>query len=279
VRDLIRLAITLATVATVSALLLTGVYVLTDPVISEREEREYSEALEQYFPGFAEFVSEQINSRKYNIIYDSAGDIMGVMATIKQQGYDGYITYNLAIDADAHILGVSVVSHSETPGLGDVITTDAFKKQFYGKGFYDPLDIGVDVNVVSGATISTSSMIISIRNVLAEVGETYLGLETQEFDLSKIADGLYRGSTDGTYGIMTVEVEVASGHIKRIEVIDHHETVAYFVEAYPLIPEKIISEQKIEVDTKTGATLSSERIVNAVRIALLQGLVDTDRSD
>ncbi len=278
-REIIKLSVTLAVVATISALLLTGVYMLTDPVIQERQEREYCDALEQCFPGFAEFVSEEIYDSRYDIVYDSSGDIMGVMATIKQQGYDGYITYNLAIDSNTEILAINIVSHSETPGLGDVITTDAFKDQFIGKDFHDPLETGVDVDVVSGATVSTSSMIKSIRNTLNEVGEKYMGQEKKAFDVSKVPDGTYQGSVEGTYGIMIVEVEVASGVIQNIEILEQNETVSYFVEAYPLIPAKIIDEQKLDIDVITGATLSSERIINAVRNALKQGLADIDRGD
>ena len=50
------------------------------------------------------------------------------------------------------------------------------------------------------------------------------------------------------------------------------ETPTYFAESYPLIPERIMAEQSLDIDTKTGATMSAEGIVAAVRDALQKAL-------
>jgi len=268
VRDVLRLSITLALVAIASAALLTGVHNVTEPVIQEREERDYLEALERFFPEIDQFETEKINGDTYDLVYDQAGEKLGVMATVKTQGYDGTITYNLAINTDAEIIGILVVSHTETPGIGDIITTDNFQEQFIGKSFEDPIEPGEDVDIVSGATLSTGAMISSIRRTLNTVGENFLDMERQAFEFEDLDDGFYRGTVDGTYGPLTVEVEFREGRIQAIEIIEHNETEAYFVDAYPEIPQRIIEEQKLEVDVETGATLSAERIVSAVKNAL-----------
>ncbi len=267
-RDVMRLSITLAVVAIVSAAMLTGIYNLTNPVIRDREQSEYLEALERFFPDIDEFETEEIDGDQFDLVYDQGGEKLGVMATVQTQGYEGTITYNLAVDAEAEIIGILVVSHSETPGIGDAITTDNFQEQFIGKSFDDPLEAGDDVDAVSGATISTEAMIGSIRRTVITIGENYLGKERQAFGFEDLADGEYRGSVEGTYGDLMVEVEFRDGRIKSIEVIEQNETEAYFVEVYPEIPEKIINEQKLEIDVPTGATLTAERLKAAVRDAL-----------
>lgn len=267
-RDILRLSITLALVGILSASLLTYIHGVTAPIIAERQEAEYRQALELFFPDFDSFESEQQDGDYFDLIYDSSGNLIGIMSTIQQQGYDGYITYNLAVDGEGVILGLLIISHSETPGIGDIITTDSFKEQFIGKSYEDPITAGEDVDIVSGATVSTSAMISSVRRVAGVIAEKYLGQEKDTIDIAAIPDGIYQGSAPGLAGPLTVEVEVAGGVIVSIEVLEHSETPTYFIESYPLIPERIIAEQQLDVDTETGATLSAGSIVDAVRAAL-----------
>ncbi|MCJ7806072.1 MAG: FMN-binding protein, partial [Clostridia bacterium] len=192
----------------------------------------------------------------------------GIMSTIQQQGYDGYITYNLAVDSEGTIIGLLIVSHSETPGLGDVITTDVYQEQFIGKSFKDPITAGEDVDTVSGASVSTSAMINSIRRVIGVIAENYIGQKSETIDITQVSDGTYQGSAPGLGGPLTVQVKVADGLIISIEILEHSETPTYFIESYPLISDQIIAGQSLDVDTKTGATLSAEGIIGAVRAAL-----------
>ncbi len=271
-RNILKLSITLAVVGIISAALLTGVNNITAPIIAERQEAEYMQALEAYFPEIDSFESEQVDDNQFDKIYDSSGEMLGVMATIQQQGYDGIITYNLAVDPTGSIIGVLVVSHSETPGIGDIITTDGFQEQFVGKSHEDPIAAGDDVDSVSGATVSTAAMINSIRSSVGTIAENYLGFESATVDIAAVPDGTYQGSAPGLGGPVVVEVEVAGGAIVSIEVIEHDETPTYFIEAYPLIPDQIIAEQHFDIDTKTGATISAEAIIDAVQNALRQAL-------
>lgn len=277
-RNILRLSLTLGFVGVISAALLTGVNNVTAPIISERQEAEYMQALELFFPEVAGFESEEIDGNQYDVIFDENDNMIGVMATVQQQGYDGTITYNLALDENGVILGVRVVSHSETPGIGDVITTDGFQDQFIGKSFEDPLTAGEDVDIVSGATISTAAMINSIRNISGVVAENFLGFEAAVIDITEVPDGKYQGSAPGLNGPIVVEVEVSNGEITAIEVLEQSETPTYYVESYPLIPDQIIAEQSLDIDTETGATISAEGIINAVKNAL-QGALGIDMEE
>jgi len=268
VRDIVRLSMVLALIAVMSAALLTGIHNITEPVIKEREQREYIEALEQFFPELADYESEEIDGDTYDLVYDQDANLMGIMATVTTYGYEGEISYNLAVDDEGEIKGIIVTGHSETPGIGDVITTDEFQEQFIGKGYEDPIQAGEDVDTVSGATESTGSVISSVRRTVITIGENFLDKEGAGLNLPSVDDGVYLGSVEGTRGILTAEVEVLNGIINRIEIVEQHETDAYFVESYPLIPERIIEEQSLNVDTQTGATLSAERIIFAVENAL-----------
>ncbi len=267
-RDIIKLSLTLALVGIISASLLTAAHNVTDPIIQDRREADYRAALEDFFPGFDHFETEELDEGQFDLIYDEDGDIMGIMATVAALGYDGDIDYNLAFDSEGEIVGVRIIAHTETPGIGDVIERDSFKEQFEGKSYEDPITAGEDVDIISGATVSAAAMINSIRQTTQVVAENFLGVETVEVDIEEVPDGTYEGSAQGFAGPIVVEVEVSGGKIVRIEVLEQEETATYFVESYPLIPERVIEEQSLEVDTQTGATASAEGILDAVLDAL-----------
>jgi len=271
-RDIIRLSITLTLVGIVSAAVLTAFYNLTEPIIIARQEEDYRRALEQFFPGFDTFDTETLDEGDFDLIYDDDGDLMGIMATAIAMGYDGEIRFNLAVSDEGEIKGLRIVSHTETPGIGDVIERDSFKEQFVGKSFEDPITAGQDVDIITGATVSCVAMINGVRQTIGVVAQNFLGVEVEEVDIASVPDGVYQGSAQGFMGPIEVEVEVSGGEIISIEVIDHEETPTYFIEAYPLIPEQIKEQQSFDVDTSTGATASAQGIVDAVQNALLKAL-------
>ncbi len=82
-------------------------------------------------------------------------------------------------------------------------------------------------------------------------------------------DGKYTGSGTGRNGSLSVEVTVKNGAITTIEVGDNNETASYLEKAKGVIDD-IIAEQSTEVNTISGATISSRAIIEAVGSALAQ---------
>ena len=96
--------------------------------------------------------------------------------------------------------------------------------------------------------------------------------EPEEVDISAVPDGTYQGSAEGFKSTIVVEVVVEDGMIVAVEVLEHDETVEYFGDADPAIPDMIVGEQSLDVDTESGATASADGIVAAVRAALLSAI-------
>lgn len=85
------------------------------------------------------------------------------------------------------------------------------------------------------------------------------------FDMSKdLKDGQYEATVDGQEGPMTVKVTIAEGKISEVVVGDNKETEAIASGAIKDIPAKIVETNSVEVDSVSGATLTSERIKKAV---------------
>jgi uncharacterized protein with FMN-binding domain len=87
------------------------------------------------------------------------------------------------------------------------------------------------------------------------------------FDLSKVADGSYKASSQGYEGPLEVTVAVAGGKITSVKVTNHREK--QFYSALTDTPAKIIAMQGVKgIDTTSSATITSEAIVNATAKAI-----------
>ncbi|MGV3485051.1 MAG: FMN-binding protein [Planctomycetaceae bacterium] len=88
-----------------------------------------------------------------------------------------------------------------------------------------------------------------------------------ELDVSKLADGTYQGTTTGYNGPLTVAVDVQQGRLDSVKVTDHQEK--QFYSALTDTPRRIIDQQSLQkVDAVSGATITSQAIVNAAARAL-----------
>jgi len=90
-------------------------------------------------------------------------------------------------------------------------------------------------------------------------------------DVRKVKDGTYQGEAVGYEGPVQVEVVVGSGKIESMRVTQHKEK--QFYSALSDTPAKIIAKQGVKgVDTTSGATLTSEAIINGTAKAMAKGI-------
>ncbi|PKM81932.1 MAG: FMN-binding protein [Firmicutes bacterium HGW-Firmicutes-13] len=101
--------------------------------------------------------------------------------------------------------------------------------------------------------------------VLALVGVLALGCGGE----TPPAGDVYEGEAQGFGGPVKVKVTMDEGEIVDIEVVEHGETAGIGDVALEELSGKIIEAQSTEgIDVKSGATFSSEAIINAVNDAL-----------
>ena len=95
--------------------------------------------------------------------------------------------------------------------------------------------------------------------------ETVGSMTFTEIDLSKIPNGIYEGECDVSYIYAKVKVTIKDNKINHIQLIEHKNQRG--ASAVSII-DTILEEQKIDVDTVSGATNSSKVIKKAVENAL-----------
>ena len=88
--------------------------------------------------------------------------------------------------------------------------------------------------------------------------------------------GTYAATAKGNNGDVTVEVTFDSDAIKSIKIKEHGETPGISDAPIAKIPESIIANQSLKIDAITGATNTSNAILNAVADAVNQAGGDVE---
>lgn len=268
-KDIIRLGIVLMLICAVAAGALAYTNQVTSAIIGERIRRETVAQLESLFPEIDDFEEQEVDGYKGFVAFDANRNFIGVLAQGRTEGYGGTIVFNLGANAQGEIVGLSIVSQTETAGLGSKITEEGFLSQFLGKKPGDSFD----VDNISGATVSVRAMETGVEKELQQILLRFTGEggapAAPSFSLEGVQDGTYTGTAKGFIDNITVEVTVAGGKITKLEVTEQKETPSKFQDAKKVI-DQIIEKQTVQVDAASGATGTSDAIMKAVQNALAQ---------
>jgi len=185
--EFLRLSVTLFLIAGITAFLVALVNNITAPVISAENEKKTSEALVSVLPEADSFVSVY-----YPAASQDGVDVMGVYRAVNgagycvkvaPKGYGGAIETIVGFDTTGAVVGVKIISMSETSGIGTKIADSAFLKNFIGRTTAVKGDKRVSdkdtVKYISGATKSSKAFIEGI-NAAIDIA-------------SRIAGGEYNG--------------------------------------------------------------------------------------
>lgn len=140
-----------------------------------------------------------------------------------------------------------------------------------------------DVDTVSGATYSSNGIINAVKQILKEAASTADTTPTtaptatpvpttspSEEDTSLYKDGSYSGSAEGYSGTVTVIAVIKDGKITELT-NTNADTPSFFSRAWRNIRDAVYEKQSADgIDTVSGATYSSNGILNAVKAALAQ---------
>lgn len=178
-RNTLRYAVVLFVITAVVAALLAGFHMLTAETIGQNDIKTEQKALGEVMPeadSTEKLVSSAAEYYGVNAIYAAKknGEIVGYCVKVSESGYGGAIQSIVGVGIDGTVTGVSVISNSETAGLGANIKNESFRGQFVGKGEVSVVKAGAgenEIDALSGATISSKAMAASVnRAVIAARG-------------------------------------------------------------------------------------------------------------
>lgn len=167
----LRLALTLLIITGVMAALLAGVNVITKPIIEKIQAEKTQRAIEAVLPGGGEAVAfDAAVNPDVAAVYASE---TGYAVQVTPSGFDGTITMMVGIDKSGNVLGISIISHTETAGLGAVAAAnnaagEAFRSQFVGTaGSLAVTKDGGEIDAITGATITSRAVCEGVNIALA----------------------------------------------------------------------------------------------------------------
>lgn len=171
------------------------------------------------------------------------------------KGYIGDIKVQVTV-AGGKITDIIVLSHEETqdraePAFASIIAAITQEQK-------------LDVDLVSGATFSSEGLLKAIENALrSEVA----------LDLSGLAPGVYTGEGAGfnRQVMIRVSFEVIDGRLGALKIVAHDETQDRAEPAFSQLGASIEESQSLAVDLVSGATFSSQGMIEAIINAIKAG--------
>jgi len=184
---MLRTLLTLSLIGLLAAGLLSGVHLATRDRIASEQQRQALATLNQLVPESG-YDNELIEDRfsawisglsAPSTIYRARMDRepVALLADVTTpDGYSGDIRLLIGLTPDGEVIGVRILEHRETPGLGDQIELKRsnWLRQFNDKSLGAPPAQawasdrrGGEFETLSSATITSSAVIEAVRNVLA----------------------------------------------------------------------------------------------------------------
>lgn len=185
----IRSSLLLGVIALLGTSLLAGVNDLTHERIVEQEKRRVLQQLNEIVPAtlFNNDLLEDVIKIEDETFFRHPAPVTVYRARMDDQpvavmmivtapdGYNGDIRFLAGIDASGKVLGVRIISHRETPGLGDPIEIERsdWILGFTDKSLDKPENAGWAVkrdggefDQFTGATISPRAVVRAVHNTL-----------------------------------------------------------------------------------------------------------------
>ena len=166
--NLTNMVLVLGLVCLVCSAVLGGAYVITKAPIEAAAAAKTQAAVAQVLPHFENLDYNADN--RYYTAFDGE-TVVGYAIESTVVGFGGPLSLMVGVTSDGVVYNTSVLSHSETPGLGAKCSTDAkFMDQWRG---FDPavkkLSVkkdGGDVDAITASTITSRAYTLAVENAL-----------------------------------------------------------------------------------------------------------------
>ena len=188
---LINMLLALFVITAVSGGVLGLVYSFTKDAIAEVDLKKNQAAIQAVLPLEGE-ITYKADTLSYtengvtttfpcNLAYDAQGNFKGAAIKTNEGGFGGKIEMMVGFLADGTIKGTSVLSHSETPGLGANMT-GPFKDQFVDK---NPASFKLTVKKDGGDVDAITAATITSRAFSKAVNKAYNAFEANKSQFMK----------------------------------------------------------------------------------------------
>ena len=166
----LRLAGTLFLITAIVAMALAAVNSVTAPAIAQLNYEKTQAAIQAVLPGGGDEIDFTDDTGLVSVVYKGEA---GYAVQVAPGGFDGPITMMVGVDFEGNILGISVIKHTETAGLGAVAAAktsagENFRAGFVGQsGSVAVTKDGGEIDAITGATITSRAVCAGVNAALA----------------------------------------------------------------------------------------------------------------
>lgn len=171
----------LVIISALAALLLGITFIPTSEQLQKNIEEAQKQILADLMPDANDFEAvegaEDAEGQREILYYravDDSGNVIGYAFFKEQRGSQGPIVVAGAVDSSfANVLGMDVLSHEETPGLGAKITSQEFQSQFQDVPL-SQLELsssGGSIDAITGATVSSRAVVDALDTKIEDIEE------------------------------------------------------------------------------------------------------------
>lgn len=167
-KQLVKIGITLALIASLAATALAVVNAITSPRIAAYEKSLVEQALHDVSAGYTVGQAQgQSADEMVEAVYellDEQGDLVGYIVQIRTNGYGGLMTIMASYTLAGEVLDARLLSNAETPGLGKKAEDPTYMEKFIGTGAEKAIPQKKnelkkeDAQSVSGASVTFSAI-------------------------------------------------------------------------------------------------------------------------
>lgn len=179
----LKMGVILMIVGLIATAILANVEEITRAPIAESKRQELLSALSQVLPkgfdnapetDFIELADKRINRKVKPVRFYRArtagNDLATAFLVSAPDGYSGNIDILMSVSAAGAITGIQIVSHTETPGLGDKVVKTDWPLSFKGKTLkntkWGVKKDGGDFDQFAGATITPRAIVGAVKQGL-----------------------------------------------------------------------------------------------------------------
>jgi electron transport complex protein RnfG len=178
-KQIVHLGLTLFIVGLVAAVGLGLTYTVTKKKIAEQDRLSEAKAAVDALPGVKSPSELKLDNalakkakKKVPEVQKVYTTSKGTIITIQMKGFGGPMVLAIGIDKDGKVAGVASISNKETIGLGSKALEPAFLDKFKGKNDKSPLEVGKDIQAITGATISSKAVTNEVKTALKAYPQT-----------------------------------------------------------------------------------------------------------
>lgn len=184
--------------------------------------------------------------------------------TGESKGFGGTVTVTLTVDANS-ITDVSITGDDETPTVGGAALEELTEQVKNAQSS--------EIDGVTGATLTSTAVKEATASALASAKG-----ESTETGSLEMTDGTYTATATSyaeqyglaTAGSMTMNVTIKDNKIESIEIPESTDTDVIGQMAFPILSDEVVEAQSLNVDTVSGATVSSNAFMTALKDCITQ---------